>query len=89
MDTKNERKPAETDPETGTTEFFGVGSYGLQSTDLFLRVKEYIPVKNARVLVIGSEAPWLEGAARAAEVVTLEYGRIDSQVPQNHLLSAI
>ena len=63
----------------------GVGSYGRQSTEMFLRVKEYIPMKNARVLVIGSEAPWLEGAALylgASEVVTLEYGRIESRVPK-------
>ena len=41
-------------------------------------------VKNGRVLVIGSENPWVEAAVLsvgASEVVTLEYGKIVSEHP--------
>lgn len=62
-----------------------VGYYGRQSTHLFLRVRQFIPIKGARVLVIGSESPWLEVAALylgAAHVVTLEYGIIQAEDPR-------
>jgi hypothetical protein len=42
-------------------------------------------VKNGRVLVIGSEDPWVEACvleAGAKEIVTLEYGEIKSKHPQ-------
>ena len=42
-------------------------------------------VKNGRVLVIGSENPWVEAVVLeqgAKEIVTLEYGRIKSEHPQ-------
>ena len=41
-------------------------------------------VQNGRVLVIGSESPWVEAtvlSVGAREVVTLEYGKIDSKHP--------
>ncbi len=64
-----------------------VGSYGVAFTaELFKglhRIKS--DITGGRVLVIGSENPWVEAcalAAGAASVVTLEYGAIKSSHPQ-------
>ena len=61
------------------------GSYGINETN-YLRnaLKKAHGIKNGRVLVIGSEIPWVEACvleAGAKHVVTLEYGRIDCTHP--------
>lgn len=62
------------------------GNYGVGDTnDLRDGLKNAPKIKNGRVMVIGSENPWVEACvleAGAREVVTLEYGRIISQHPQ-------
>lgn len=62
------------------------GNYGIQETN-FLRdgLKHAPEIKQGRVLVIGSQTPWVEACvleAGAREVVTLEYGQIISQHPK-------
>lgn len=62
------------------------GTYGVNETSrLFRALKIAKGVRNGRVLVIGSEIPWVEAcvlAAGASTVVTLEYGNIQSRHPQ-------
>jgi hypothetical protein len=63
------------------------GNYGkFDTAQFFAGLKQASHnVVEKRVLVIGSENPWLESCALAAganEVVTLEYGEIESQHPQ-------
>jgi hypothetical protein len=62
------------------------GNYGRQeSNELRLGMKNAPGIKNGRVLVIGSENPWVEAIALevgAKEIVTLEYGRIISKHPK-------
>jgi len=61
------------------------GTYGTHETRALLDGLRHAPtLTGGRVLVIGSERPWVEAcalAAGAASVVTLEYGRIISQHP--------
>nr|XP_022341369.1 uncharacterized protein LOC111135518 isoform X2 [Crassostrea virginica]XP_022341370.1 uncharacterized protein LOC111135518 isoform X2 [Crassostrea virginica] len=48
-------------------------------------IKHAPGIKNGRVLVVGSESPWVEAYVLnegAKEVVTLEYGRIESKHPK-------
>jgi hypothetical protein len=48
-------------------------------------IKAAFPLKDKRVLIIGSISPWLESIALARgakEVVTLEYAHINSNHPQ-------
>lgn len=58
------------------------GNYGIEETNALRDGLKHAPgVKNGRILVIGSENPWVESCcleAGAKEVVTLEYGRIVS-----------
>ena len=68
--------------ESGTHQ----GTYGEEETN---RVRNHLrnsgKVKDNRVLVIGSERPWLEAICLllgAKEVVTLEYGKIISNHPR-------
>lgn len=62
------------------------GTYGAGETNALRDGLQHAPgVKDGRVLVIGSENPWVEACvleAGAKEVVTLEYGRIVSEHPQ-------
>ena len=61
------------------------GSYGVDPTNEVRQKLQQLPIENARVLVIGSERPWLEAillSLGAAHVVTLEYSTIESQHPQ-------
>ena len=61
------------------------GNYGTEETNhLKNGLKIANGVQNGRVLVIGSENPWVEAtvlSAGAREVVTLEYGKIISKHP--------
>ncbi|XP_061175920.1 uncharacterized protein LOC133184862 [Saccostrea echinata] len=62
------------------------GNYGRSETNALRDGIQHAPgVKGGRVLVIGSESPWVEACvleAGAKEVVTLEYGEIKSLHPQ-------
>ena len=59
------------------------GTYGVSETNALRDgIGHAAGVKNGRVLVIGSENPWVEAVALeqgAKEIVTLEYGRIKSE----------
>ena len=62
------------------------GTYGVPETNALKDGLLHAPgLKGGRVLVIGSERPWVEACAIAAgalSVVTLEYGKIVSDHPQ-------
>ena len=62
------------------------GNYGISETNALRDGLKHAPnIANGRVLVIGSESPWVEACvleAGAREVVTLEYGEIVSQHPK-------
>ncbi|XP_063428165.1 uncharacterized protein LOC134711455 [Mytilus trossulus] len=62
------------------------GSYGTGETNALRYALRHAPgIVDGRVMVIGSENPWVEAcvlAAGAREVLTLEYGRIASQHPK-------
>ena len=62
------------------------GNYGKSETNALRDGLRHAPnVVNGRVLVIGSEKPWVEACvleAGAREVVTLEYGEIVSEHPK-------
>lgn len=65
---------------------YTVSHYGFQSTvDVAKAMHSWNEhIKGCRILVVGSENPWLEGmllSFGAKEVTTLEYGRIISQHP--------
>jgi len=63
------------------------GSYGLHVTRNLMLALEKIHLKDASVLVIGSERPWIEACALsqgARKVTTLQYGKITSLHPQVH-----
>ena len=61
------------------------GTYGIKSTNALRDGLSHSPaIKDGRVLVIGTEKPWVEAClieAGAREVVTLEYRKIISQHP--------
>ena len=61
------------------------GNYGVEET-LHLKnaMQRASGIKNGRVLVIGSENPWVEAVALAvgaSSIVSLEYGKIQSEHP--------
>lgn len=61
------------------------GTYGTVVTSAVRDMLDHASVSGSRVLVIGSQVPWLEGcllAGGAREVVTIEYGSIKSTHPQ-------
>ena len=62
------------------------GNYGKSETNALRDGLRHAPlIPNGRILVIGSENPWVEACvleAGAREVVTLEYGAIESQHPK-------
>ncbi|KAL7505973.1 hypothetical protein ACHAXN_008056 [Cyclotella atomus] len=61
-----------------------IATYGRQPNDFAENIHLHIDLKGKRVLVIGTEYPWLEGLALwfgAAHVTTLEYGKIVSTHP--------
>ena len=62
------------------------GNYGISETNALRDGLQNAPgVNNGRVLVIGSEIPWVEACvleAGAKEIVTLEYGEIISKHPK-------
>ncbi|CAG2219488.1 unnamed protein product [Mytilus edulis] len=62
------------------------GTYGESETNALRDGLKHAPgIMNGRVLVIGSEIPWVEACALEAgarEVVTLEYGKIISKHPK-------
>ncbi|CAG2206521.1 unnamed protein product [Mytilus edulis] len=62
------------------------GTYGVSETNALRDGLKHAPgIMNGRVLVIGSELPWVEACALEAgarEVVTLEYGKIVSKHPK-------
>jgi len=61
------------------------GNYGPDRTQAMAKALREMNVKGARVLVIGSENPWLEAcivAEGALHVTTLEYGEIISKHPK-------
>jgi hypothetical protein len=62
------------------------GTFGAKDTnELRDALKHTLGNRNARVLVIGSTSPWVEACvieAGAKEIVTLEYGAINSIHPQ-------
>ena len=59
------------------------GNYGISETNALRDGLKHAPhIKNGRILVIGSEIPWVEASVLEAgvrEVVTLEYGTIISK----------
>ena len=61
------------------------GNYGRRETSFLLLGLLQVPnLPNARVLVIGSENPWVEAcllSAGASDITTLEYGKIESRHP--------
>jgi len=60
-------------------------SYGRQAIDDNIEAAEFMGIKGKRVLVVGSEWPWLEASllvAGADHVVTLEYRPIRSLHPK-------
>lgn len=61
------------------------GNYGINNTNALRDALKHSPgVKDGRVLVIGSVKPWAEACvleAGAREIVTLEYGKIVSEIP--------
>ena len=63
-----------------------VANYGIRQTNSLRDGLSHAPnIVNGRVLVIGSENPWVEACvleAGAREVVTLEYGEIVSEHPK-------
>lgn len=57
------------------------GTYGYDRTNDLFKLLKFVDINEARVLVIGSEKPWVEAAALAAgakEIVTLEFSSIVS-----------
>lgn len=62
------------------------GSYGADFTmPVYEQMKQNLNLKGKSVLVIGSERPWFEAICLhlgAAQVTTLEYGKITSHHPQ-------
>jgi hypothetical protein len=61
------------------------GTYMRNATNDVREALRHMDISGTRVLVIGSENPWLEACALeagAAEVWTLEYGRIESGHPR-------
>ncbi len=61
------------------------GTYGVQDTNAVREGLMHMNLTGKRILVIGSENPWLEACALeagATEVHTLEYGRIHSTHPR-------
>ena len=62
------------------------GNYGISETNALRDGLQHAPgVKNGRVLVIGSESPWVEACvleSGAREIVSLEYGNIKSEHPK-------
>ena len=61
------------------------GSYSVRATNNLFNFIREVGIINMKVLVIGSERPWVEAIcleAGAKEVVTLEYGKISSSHPQ-------
>lgn len=61
------------------------GNYGLIEAILLKNALLTLPTKGKRLLVVGSEIPWVEAMllnGRAASVTTLEYGAIRSSHPQ-------
>jgi len=59
--------------------------YGGDTRRLLDWTRDHVPMKGKRVLVVGSERPWVEAICLylgAAHVMTLEYGRINSLHPQ-------
>ena len=66
------------------------GTYGVIETRNLMVALEKIYLRDASVLVIGSERPWVEACALsrgARKVTTLEYGKIISLHPQVHTLT--
>jgi hypothetical protein len=63
-----------------------VGNYGIVATTALYEGLKMIPdIKGGRVLVLGSETPWVEAcclSAGASHVITLEYGSIVSRHPR-------
>lgn len=60
------------------------GTYGTEETNLLVESLRRTRVKDASVLVIGSEKPWIEACALslgAKDVMTIEYGGIQSTHP--------
>ena len=60
------------------------GNYGVVETSTLIDAVLHTDLTRKRVLVIGSESPWVEAvclAAGAASVVTLEYGSITTDHP--------
>ncbi|CAC5364303.1 unnamed protein product [Mytilus coruscus] len=62
------------------------GTYGISETNALRDGLKHAPsVNNGRILVIGSEKPWVEAClleAGAKNIVTLEYGKIKSEHEQ-------
>ena len=62
------------------------GNYGIKETNHLRQALRHAPgLAGGRVLVIGSENPWVEACvleAGASSVVTLEYGEIRSEHPK-------
>lgn len=62
-----------------------MASYGMQPNEFVTNLKAHVDFNGKRVLVIGTEYPWLEATALwlgAKHVTTLEYGKIFNQHPK-------
>lgn len=62
------------------------GSYGIDNVNnIYNHLKQHMLIQNQRVLIIGSQKPWLEAIvleAGAKHITTLDYASIESQHPQ-------
>mmetsp|Transcript_14351 Transcript_14351/g.16450 ORF Transcript_14351/g.16450 Transcript_14351/m.16450 type:complete len:235 (+) Transcript_14351:3-707(+) len=59
--------------------------YGTPTRHLLDWMRSHVDMKEKRILVVGSEVPWVEAISLhlgAAHVVTLEYGKINNLHPQ-------
>jgi len=62
-----------------------VGTYRVEKTTATLDLMQHMKLEGKRVLVVGSERPWLEASALAsgaAHVTTLEYSNLVSEDPR-------
>lgn len=67
------------------------GNYGRHETSFLLQGLQQVPhLPRAKVLVIGSENPWVEAcilSTGVSDITTLEYGKINSRHPSLHTIT--
>lgn len=66
------------------------GNYGHETTNTLVEGLKQMNLKDASVVVVGSENPWVEACVLslgAAKIITIEYGAINSTHPQVQALT--